>query len=98
MNLNWRELCPSMMTTTVATSSTTITMPTGSHGVKMNAQKIGRTGIRRIIEMANSKKQANHDADIKNANRGTPGTNTTYDKSHGNRGKQLNPNQQSKGK
>ena len=33
----------------------------------------------------------NHQADIKNANRGTPGTNTTYDQNQGNRGKQINP-------
>jgi len=32
----------------------------------------------------------NHPADIKNANKGTPGTNRTYDKNQGNRGKQLN--------
>lgn len=36
----------------------------------------------------------NHVADIKNANRGTKGTNKTYDKNQGNRGKQLNPNRQ----
>ena len=35
----------------------------------------------------------NHSADINNANRGTKGTNITYDKNQGNRGKQLNPNQ-----
>jgi hypothetical protein len=29
-----------------------------------------------------------------NANKGTPGTNTTYDTVQGNRGKQLDPNQQ----
>ncbi|KAA6346322.1 hypothetical protein EZS27_006157 [termite gut metagenome] len=40
----------------------------------------------------------NHQADIKNPNQGTPGTNKTYDKNQGDRGKQLNPNQQSKGK
>lgn len=39
----------------------------------------------------------NHAADIKNANKGTRGTNITYDKNQGNRGKQLNPNQR-KGK
>ena len=39
----------------------------------------------------------NHSADIKNANKGTRGTNITYDKNQGNRGKQLNPNQR-KGK
>jgi len=35
----------------------------------------------------------NHNADIKNKNRGTKGTNKTYDTNQGNRGKQLNPNQ-----
>ena len=35
-------------------------------------------------------KQPNHNADIKNANKGTDGTNKTYDKNQGNRGKQLN--------
>ena len=39
----------------------------------------------------------NHEADIKNPNKGTPSTNKTYDKNQGNRGKQLNPNQE-KGK
>lgn len=37
-------------------------------------------------------KQKNHNADIKNPNKGTSGTNQTYDKNQGNRGKQLNPN------
>jgi hypothetical protein len=34
-------------------------------------------------------KQPNHQADIQNANKGTPGTNRTYDQNQGNRGKQL---------
>lgn len=34
----------------------------------------------------------NHPADITNANKGTGGTNITYDKNQGNRGSQLNPN------
>ncbi|MGP1531756.1 MAG: hypothetical protein ACTTI5_06170 [Treponema sp.] len=38
-------------------------------------------------------KQNFHSADIKNANKGTNGTNITYDKKQENRGKQLNPNQ-----
>ena len=38
----------------------------------------------------------NHNADIKNPNKGTPGTNTTYAQVHGNRGKQMNPNQNPK--
>ena len=37
---------------------------------------------------------SNHNADIKNPNKGTSGTNKTYDQNQGNRGKQLNPNQQ----
>ena len=37
--------------------------------------------------------QPNHEADIKNPNKGTAGTNKTYDKNQGNRGKQMNPNQ-----
>lgn len=37
-------------------------------------------------------KQNNHRADIVNANKGTPGTNKTFDKNQGNRGAQLNPN------
>jgi len=32
----------------------------------------------------------NHPADIKNRNKGTNGTNRTYSKNQGNRGKQLN--------
>lgn len=43
-------------------------------------------------------KKTNHAADIKNPNKGTPGTNTTWAKNAGNKGKQLNPNQGSKGK
>lgn len=38
-------------------------------------------------------KQPNHQSDIRNGNSGTPGTNVTWDKAQGNRGKQLNPNQ-----
>lgn len=41
-------------------------------------------------------KVKNHNADIQNPNTGTNGTNTTYDKNQGNRGKQLNPNQKDK--
>lgn len=44
------------------------------------------------------KKQNNHEADIKNPNKGTPGTNETHDKNQGDRGKQLNPNQTKKEK
>ncbi len=38
----------------------------------------------------------NHNADISNANKGTNGTNDTYDKGQGNRGSQLNPNNKNK--
>lgn len=41
----------------------------------------------------NKLKNPNHNADIVNSNKGTNGTNKTYDKNQGNRGKQLNPNQ-----
>jgi hypothetical protein len=41
-------------------------------------------------------KKSNHQGDIKNPNEGTDGTNTTYDKNQGNRGKQLNLNQKDK--
>lgn len=41
-------------------------------------------------------KQKNHKANQANANKGTPGSNKAYSKVHGNRGKQLNPNQKSK--
>lgn len=37
-------------------------------------------------------RQSNHNADIRNPNQGTPGTNMTWDKAQGNRGAQLNPN------
>ena len=43
----------------------------------------------------------NNKANICNANKGTSGTNRLYDQNQGNRGKQLNPNQnntKSKGK
>ncbi len=43
-----------------------------------------------------SKRQSNHQGDIKNPNRGTNGTNTTYAKNQDNRGKQLNPNREGK--
>lgn len=33
----------------------------------------------------------NHNADIKNANKGNPGVNKTFAQNQGNRGKQLNP-------
>lgn len=36
---------------------------------------------------------ANNNANMKNANKGTSGTNKQYAQVHGNRGKQLNPNQ-----
>ena len=38
-------------------------------------------------------KKINQKGDVKNPNKGTKGTNKTYDKSQGNRGKLLNPNQ-----
>lgn len=35
-------------------------------------------------------------ANMQNPNKGTSGTNKQYDQNQGNRGKQLNPNQQNK--
>ncbi|STP13485.1 MULTISPECIES: hypothetical protein [Helicobacter] len=35
-------------------------------------------------------------ANMQNPNKGTSGTNRQYDQNQGNRGKQLNPNQQNK--
>lgn len=40
--------------------------------------------------------QADHKANISNANKETQGTNRVYDQNQGNRGKQLNPNQTGK--
>lgn len=42
---------------------------------------------------SNSSKSNDNKSNQKNANKGTKGTNVIYDKKHGNRGKQLNPNQ-----
>ena len=36
---------------------------------------------------------ANHESDIENKNKGTTGTNKTYDKNQGNRGKQIQQRQ-----
>lgn len=41
-------------------------------------------------------KKANHQADIKNPNKGFNGNNMIFDKNQGNHGKQLNPNQKRK--
>lgn len=41
-------------------------------------------------------KQNNHKSNQANANKGTSGNNTANSKVHGNRGKQLNPNQKNK--
>jgi len=38
-------------------------------------------------------KKSNHNADIKNPNKGSGGQNKTHSTNQGNRGKQLNPNQ-----
>lgn len=45
--------------------------------------------------MSNSK-QNNHKANQGNANKGTSGNNLANGKVHGNRGKQMNPNQHPK--
>ena len=38
-------------------------------------------------------KKHNNEADMQNPNKGSNGTNPRYDQNQGNRGKQLNPNQ-----
>ena len=38
-----------------------------------------------------SNKQANHQSNMSNANKGTSGTNKTYSQNQGNRGWQMNP-------
>ena len=42
--------------------------------------------------------KSHHQADIKNPNKGTSGQNKTHSQNQGNRGKQLNPNQNNSGK
>lgn len=42
---------------------------------------------------ARTQQQQNNRADARNTNRGTSGTNPVNAQVHGNRGKQLNPNQ-----
>ena len=46
-----------------------------------------------MAKNSNNNKGGNHKANQGNANKGTKGTNKTFSKVHGNRGKQLNPNQ-----
>lgn len=46
----------------------------------------------------NTMAKPNHNADIKNVNKGTSGTNITWDKLNGNKGAQLNPNNQGNNK
>lgn len=43
--------------------------------------------------MSNKTSPQNNSANQQNANKGSSGTNTAYDKAQGNRGTQLNPNQ-----
>lgn len=51
--------------------------------------------LKPVVIMA-KKKKPNHQADIKNPNKGSDGTNTTNAKVHGNLRKQLNPSQKDK--
>ncbi len=46
--------------------------------------------------MNKTKEQKNHESDISNPNKVENGTNVTYDKNQGDKGKQLNPNQKPK--
>lgn len=43
-----------------------------------------------------SPKRSNHEADMSNRNKGTPGTNVTVSKNEGNRSKQLTNNRNGK--
>jgi len=61
-----------------------------------NAVAEKRAMSRRNIQTAIMPKKPNHEADIKNPNKGNDGTNAAHAKAHGNRGKQLNPNQKGK--
>ncbi|MBK3445986.1 MULTISPECIES: hypothetical protein [Pseudomonas] len=45
-------------------------------------------------QSSSQRTQANHRSDTLNVNKGTSGSNITNSRVHGNRGKQLNPNQQ----
>lgn len=48
---------------------------------------------KRPNSISQQRQQQNHRSDALNSNRGTSGTNLTNAHVHGNRGKQLNPNQ-----
>jgi hypothetical protein len=61
-----------------------------SKALKVNAPSIKPN---KEITMTNKIKPANNSANIKNANKGTPGVNKQNAQVNGNRGKQLNPNQ-----
>jgi hypothetical protein len=45
------------------------------------------------IKVSNKIKPQDNSSNIKNTNKGTPGTNKQRDQNQGNRGKQKNPNQ-----
>lgn len=47
------------------------------------------------VKMTKKIKPEDNSSNIENANKGTPGTNRQYDQNQGNRGKQLDENQQS---
>ena len=53
------------------------------------------TSVKILLRSA-SMKSKNHNADISNPNKGTNGTNSTYDRNQGNRGGQMNPNRSGK--
>lgn len=60
---------------------------------KTGALMIGKSALKRMIEMSVKKPEKDAQADARNKNKGSPGTNRIYDQTQGNRGKQLNPNQ-----
>jgi len=59
---------------------------------------IGKSALRRMIEMAGKAPKAPKDAnaDIRNRNKGTPGTNRIYDQAQGNRSKQIQQSREKK--
>jgi hypothetical protein len=59
--------------------------------------KINKPKPKKIINTMNNSKKVkpqDNNANVKNANLGNVGTNKQFDQAQGNRGKQLNPNQE----
>jgi hypothetical protein len=56
---------------------------------------MSKSTARSTASTPNQPAHQNHKANQANPNRGTQGTNKAYDRVHGNRGAQLNPNRRS---